>query len=334
MTDIEYFKAIHGATGCSNKKEIKTNRVQHNFAQKFDSSINVTYTALRNDVQQDFIIVPKKDVNQCNIFPRPGEDIQVGDIIAWNGLHWLVIDKDYESDVYDCATITRCNRLLRWQNPETYEIIERWCLCTKPYTSNLDEGKTISVSNREFKVQLPYDDETSKVDLDKRFMLEVINNKPKSYVVTCVDAQTNKYQDIDGGFIIWNLSQDLVVRDSDNADLMICDYVDPTTHVVDDNKPLTCSIDGRETIKIGGSERNYVVTFYKEDGTVDSSVEAVFDVSVLPEHTHLIQTNQVDNVLTIRALDYDSLIDTYIKITAADKNGVYSPAEFLVKVVA
>ena len=177
--------------------------------------------------QKHMIIKSSDAMNQKTFIMCPGEDISIGDIVVWKDLHWLVIERDFDDEITVKGKIVQCNRQIKWQNSKTKQIIERWCLITKPYTSNVTNGTQISVSNREYKVQLPYDEETKLIDLDKRFMLESIDGKPRTYSCTSVDQQTNVYQDLDNGFIIWNLSQDDAGQPGDNLELMICNYEEP-----------------------------------------------------------------------------------------------------------
>ena len=192
-------------------------------------------TVMVDDEQKHMLIASSNAMNQKTFVLCPGENIGIGDIVVWRNLHWLVIERDFDDEIAVKGTIVQCNRQIRWQNQDTKQIVERWCLMTKPYTSNVTDGTQISVSNREYKVQLPYDDETRLIDLDRRFMLEVIDGRPRTYSCTSVDQQTNVYQDLDNGFIIWNLSQDDACQPGDNVELMICNYEDPGTDIIPDS---------------------------------------------------------------------------------------------------
>lgn len=90
----------------------------------------------------------------------------------------------------------------------------------KPYFSNLEENKQTSMSQRQYNLQVPYDDDTAKIDVDQRFMLEIINGKPKTYRVTCVDINTERYS-LDGsirGFLLLNIEQDQYNPEKDNIE--------------------------------------------------------------------------------------------------------------------
>lgn len=155
---------------------------------------------------------------------KRGSDINLGDVMLFGGMHWLVIDMDFTDPVTRVGRIQQCNRQIRWQNPQTKEIVSRWCTATKPYYSNLADGPRIDTSKREYKIQLPYDSETSQVGVDKRFMLDIVGGVPQCYRLTSHDLTTRYYDDIRCGFVIWNVVSDNYVADNDNVELMICNY--------------------------------------------------------------------------------------------------------------
>lgn len=325
LPQIDYFRAIHGSKGLTHAKDANVAAFQRQFAYEFDTSINVVHDATRNDVRQDFIITPTEE--GCNLCARPGETFNIGDIIFYNTLHWLVTDINFHDELTRSGKMVRCNRQIRWQNQHTGEIIERWCLVTKPYTSNIDEGVSIATSNREFKIQIPYDEETIQVDLDRRFLLETINGKTKAYNVTSVDAQTNRYQDIDGGFLIWNLSQGEFNPHTDNSELMIADYFEVKVEPEPEAHLLPCRINGRDTIR-EDVYRRYTAVFYDAQGEI-TNVDAI----------HW----SVSNDAVVTALDGQDLLITVpadvmkigekFMIFMNDEAGLYSPAELEVEVI-
>lgn len=323
---MDYFRAIHNSKGLTDAKSAKVVEFRAQFAADFDSSINIVHDALRNDIPQDFIIVPTEE--GCDLWARPGETFNIGDIIYYNSLHWLVTDINFHDDLTCSGQMVRCNRQIRWQNRKTGKIVERWCLATKPYTSNIAEGIAIANSNREYKIQLSYDEETILVDLDRRFLLEVINGKPKAYQVTSVDTLTNRYQDIDGGFLIWNLKQCEYNPAKDNAELMIANYFEPGTEPPTDDERLKCIIDGRDKIRVG-MKRTYTATFLDEAGTAAvNGVPAVWSV-VAPEGTVEITSDGYFATVLVRE---DLPAGTRIQIILTDADGRYQPASFYVEV--
>lgn len=288
------------------------------------------------NVPVDMLMLSTDYENEKRFQLLPGDMVNIGDIVLWNEMHWLVTQVDFDDELTRSGRIVQCNRQIRWQNPETREIIERWCLMTKPYSSNVKEGITVASSNREFKVQVPYDEETRLVDLDKRFMLETIGGKPRTYTCRSVDQQTNKYQDIEGGFIVWNLEQDEAGRQNDRTDLMICDYLPVTNEEDVPNEPsplLLCEISGPPVIRAGTAARTYKGVFYLEDGvSVAEDVSAAWSVTVPAGYESHISWELSDAVLRLSA-DQNAVGQTLI-LKLVDDAGAYGESVFEVEVTS
>ena len=261
--DHNYFRSVQGIVGAKDEQDLLRLERRQQFSDDFEDSIGYE-RALRNDKSQDFIFKSTEEDNQFLVWTRPGEEINIGDILFWNSMHWLVRVKDFNTAIYNKATIVCCNRQISWQNPDTKEIITRWCLATKPYTSNVDEGNTVTLLHGRYDIELPYDAETIAVPVGKRFMLDIVGGHPMCYKMVFPDVNTNKYQDSTGGFIEWTLESDEYQKANDRIDLMICNYLDPEVPETETNL-IRSEIVGRNEIKIGGS-RQYTAALYDHDG--------------------------------------------------------------------
>ncbi len=307
---LSYFKAIHGSIGMQSERDVRAAEYRRMFADEFDSSINVEHNVLRNGARQSFIIVPTDE--GCSLWARPGETFNIGDIIYFNTLHWLVTDINFGDSLNRSGTMVRCNRQIQWQNPHTGAIVSRWCLATKPYTSNIEDGEVVANSNREYKIQIGMDEETILVGLNRRFLLEKIDNEPKAYEVVSVDTITNRYEDAGGGFLVWNLSQHEYNPATDNADLMIADYVIAGTAA--NSEPLgslsaeAWKIDGASQIR-QGTYRRYKLVRNGEcvsAATVSWSVEsadgvAVYQVDKGVLRLDVLEGAPIGHIVTLRA---------------------------------
>ena len=261
----------------------------------------------------------------------PGEIVNIGDVLYWENMHWLVTQIDFDDEVTRNGRIVQCNRQIRWQNKNTGEIITRWCLAKKPYSTNVADGIAIGTSTREYKIQLSCDDETMRVDLDRRFLLESIDGVPRAYKLVSVDTITNRYEDIAGGFLIWNMEQTEYNPLVDNAELMIANYFEPNDGVAQANETekLSCYIEGRETIREGFS-RTYTAHFYDIDGVdMDTTVEAIWSVQAPTDAVTLTQDGHK------AVLTYHSGMQPgeRIQISVRDKYGNYATSTFYVEVI-
>lgn len=329
--DSLYFRAIQGTIGCKTKKDAKVAATRARFANEFDSSINVVYDALRNDVQQDLIITPTKEQNKFTVFARPGDELKIGDILYWNKLHWLMTDIAFDDDIYTTGTMVRCNRQIAWMN-ERGQIIKRWCLTTKPYTANVETGQVVSVLKGKYDVKLPYDQDTIDVPIGKRFMLDIVGGKPMCYKLDFADVNTNKYSDIDGGFIEWNLTSDQFNKDTDNVASMICDFTTASFDSPDVRN--RCRINGKSTVK-AGCTNTYTPVFYDAEYN-PVTVTPVWDISIsdAADDKHILHSVDEQGRLKLSVDFVESVIGHTVTITLLDKDGKYEPSTIDVKVVS
>lgn len=273
---------------------------------QFEKAPSAKNTLVDGELKK-MIVSSTQALNEKTFVLMPGDTIKIGDIVVWENLHWLVVELDFDNTIAYKGRIAQCNRQIRWQNPVTKDIIERWCLMTKPYTSNVTNGTQVSVSNREYKVQIPYDDETKLVDLDKRFMLELINGRPRTYNCTSVDQQTNVYQDLENGFIVWNLSQDEACHPNDNVDLMVCDYVQGDG---DQENPNIYMISGMDVLRAGLGEFLYTLT-----PTIEGQKNIAWNYSIQTdkrEFVHMEQNEDNSVLLSAESQAIGAIIELYV----------------------
>ena len=250
--------------GATHAKDAMIARLQQDYARHFADSIDYEPDTLINDEKHPLIVSKNKSVtNERKIFSSPGDTFYTGDVVDCYNTKWLITEVDQNKQVYTSGIMQLCNSELIWQNQKTGEIIRRWVTAEKPYYSNLDESKVITVSSREFKVQVTYDDETSQINLDKRFMLEIIAGNPCTYKVTSVDSVTERFYEAGQtrGFLVLNLTQDLYNPETDNAELMICDYINPDSiQPTEPGEDISIKYSGTPTIRFGGSEKKFSAT--------------------------------------------------------------------------
>ena len=180
-------------------------------------------------IAHHMMIISSTVTNQKIIRTLPGDDFEIGKIMLWSKSHWLITERDADDEITVRGKIELCNRSIQWQDDETGEIITRWAVVDKPYFSNLSENKLMTLSSREFQIKIPYDEESSLLDIGKRLMLEEINGQAKTYRITCVDGMTERYDrdDEQTGFLVLNLEQDQLDTSTDNKAEMLCDYQEP-----------------------------------------------------------------------------------------------------------
>ncbi len=270
MNPLERNRWICFGKGALHGKDAQIARLREDFAAHFEDSIDYEPDTMINGLPQRLIVSKNKSVNnERKIYAYPGETFYAGDVVDCYDTKWLVTEVDQNKQIYTHGVMQRCNRELIWQNRKTGEIIRRWVTAEKPYYSNLNESKQLTISDREFKIQVTYDDETSLINLDKRFILEVIGDEPCAYKVTSVDTVTERFYEAGSvrGFLVLNMTQDLFDPTTDNAELGICDYIQPEKPAEPSPEPppeqpttpLSIEYNGRAAIRYGGSAKRFYV---------------------------------------------------------------------------
>lgn len=337
MPSREVYKSKLNQYGNNQRERIVT-MTQNDIAKNIISSPSYKKVLINESVEQFLGIAATQNDNRKRFTTMPKETVRLGDIISWNEMHWLITQVDFDDEIVMRGEIEQCNREIKWQNPITKEIISRWCFAERPYATGINEGKIVSIPDRVFRVKLPYDNETVQVDIGKRFVLETINGVQKTYELEMPDLNTNKFQDSEGGFIVWNLKFSSDIDPArDNIELGICDYIIPDEPPIPPIEPdptlLKCVIIGRDNVKIGGSARPYTAKFYEADGVTeitDGSVVAKWDIILPTGLEKYFEITQNANSISIKVLYCEKLFGENIALQLTDENGLYGQSELLI----
>ena len=193
----------------------------------------------------------------------------MGDIVECYGAHWIITQKDPNTDIFSRGLMELCTTTLRWQNPETLDIIERWVFVKNPYSTNIKESSTLTTLNGKYEVYVTKDEETLAVAPDKRFIMGTAGGKPLAYKLTFPDIHAETFDGQGQGIIVWNLVSDEDIRPEDNLELMVADYIPPTQST---NPPgttpfYTAIIRGGNTVIVGYS-KTFACDFYDGRGVL------------------------------------------------------------------
>ncbi len=330
MTRSQYRKMLN-LDGPTQRDRIinKAKKDQNKLAPISPSFKDVTI----DDVPRKLNIVSSTVMNQKIIHTLPGEDFTIGSIVYWSKSHWLITERDAEDEITVRGRIEICRKQITWQDDITHEIHSLWATVEKPYYSNLEENKLMSISTREFKIQMPFDKYSANLNIDKRLMLEIINGMPKTYRITSIDQMTSRidYNGEQVGFLSFNVEQDLYNPETDNAEKMICDYVPIDDEIEeppeityppaqDDSSEYKLSIDftGTPTIQTGGFGKLFTA---KIDDEICETANWTLRGDHVPDELHF--KNATDSVTNAKCkvvcADNPKLIGT--KLTLSVQSG-------------
>lgn len=298
---------------------------------------NIIYPRLFNYSKEENLSPTLEIQTQlCDEFKR-------GQLLKISDQYWLCLKSYCFNEMYFIGKLKQCTHLLKWQDVKTNEIKTSWAVLERPYSRTLNDGKVVAVSEMEFKARMPFDENTERINLDKRILTGTEYDKNGNmigsvYKITGRDASSQVINGV--GFLILNMTQDVFDKDKDNIELGICDYIEPNASPLPPIEPdpalLKCEIVGRDSIKIGGSARPYTAKFYKADGIteiLDGLVNAKWDISLPDKFEKYFEITQNDNSILIKALNCEGLLNENIIIRLKDENGLYNQCEMIVDLV-
>ena len=324
MLTFDRIRAIQGASGMASRKDVNNAIIKKSFAKHFADSVDYHDDTLVDGVPQRLIVARNKNVpTEKKIYAAPGEEFSVGALVDCFDCKWLITEVDPNHEQYFSGKMKQCNREMTWQDEKTLKIVSQWITMDKPYFSNLDENAHSTISTRMFKVYLPYDEYSSRLYVDKRIMLEIINGEPITYRITSVDVSTQRFVYKDGieGFICLYIEQDQYNPKTDNKELMICDYIEVKDNLSGDKKILPeIQFKGKPELKLGGSPKKFTAVFVDADG-MEISMEPYWEIVCLDEFEQYVSFTEDGNSISIRVDDVDIMEGATVRIKLSDKDG-------------
>lgn len=286
-----------------------------------------------NGEEREVLIISSNQTDKKTICSMPNNSLFLGDLIIWNGTHWLVTEMEIDDFVYHKGTIERCNILLKWQN-KAGEIIERWGVSTDVASNSegVVQNSIINLPKLVLGIRLTLDNETSCIRRGKRFLIDIDDDEPNAYITTNRNVITDIYdEDQNHGICSITLSQQQRNNDKDNTELMIADYFVPSEGY---ESGINCiiSYDGNSNIRSGGNYKNYYAKFFNENKD-EIEADCQWFVTTLPDHEKYYDISAEHNTLKIKAYDVPEIVGTQIKISVSDSEGLCSN-EIFVKVVS
>jgi hypothetical protein len=175
---ISSYKKYLNADGNSDKNEY-INSFIDSANDSFDKNPSYEYVTKNNDTSTFYDIWVldensyKKDIEEKKVIMKPNQPINRGEYINRSDGKWLVTDHDKQYSFSEKGRIKKCNYLLQWKNPEG-SIISRNCVITNEVNQTIavDETRYMRLGEGKYEVSLPDDEETRKMNRDKRLIWE------------------------------------------------------------------------------------------------------------------------------------------------------------------
>lgn len=323
--DINYFKAIQGAAGADSAQEVLIRETKENLALGMASSIG-SAELKRNGEKQSFIISQTDVRHKYEITAYPDEELYVGDVIDYMDEKWIVIETRIGSPLQKTGLMWLCNINLSFQNG-THDIITRPAVLDSGVYSTTKNGNAeLQYVDKQFKLYLPYDDDTKKIFVDKRIAVDTRYDKHgqeilEVYDVTGINRIANNFG-TGSHLLVCELRSGVYSKEHDNIEFLICDYIVFNSKNKKDVK-VPCEIIGRKTIKIG-TKKTYISKFSDDEAVAHWTYSAPSGV----------ECSVVSNDISISVEDNDDLIGQLIQLTLTDENNAYKSCSMEIEVTA
>lgn len=235
------------------KREAKLRRESRYLSAKVPD--NLSYSTVDIDgLAQEVAVVSTDNLDEKFIYSLPGEDIVHGGIVEWMDGHWLVTEKDADTELYTRAKMIQCNYLLRWVDAD-HVIHEQWCIIedgTKYLTGQYEDREFfVTRGDSRLGMVITKNQYTSKMKRGCRFLIDDPDSDLMlAYELTKPFKLSGVYNNL-GVFKF--VLQEVNTTDDDNQELRIADYykhfprgdgeVSPDNSIDPDN---TITDDGRK----------------------------------------------------------------------------------------
>lgn len=244
-------------------------------------------------------------LNTCN----------TGMYVKYKNNYWLITSYTNDNMIYQKAIMHLCNYTLKFQHPETGEILSYPCITSNRIQGYGDkETNMMTLLDGRKTVLLPYDKSTVLLRNDKRLYLDNHPVKPRPYKITFVDTTSHVYGE--HGLVEFYATE-TQSQSNDRPDLGICNYFEPG------GSPTPIE-DGYVTIDVDslilGLTTTITPTFYNSDGFVQNEVVAMWDVNK-PDG---VTVDYIDNKCIITIPDDFNLLGESVVINISDENDNYS----------
>ena len=228
--DLDYYRKIQGMNDVSSRKEAEIRLIKSNLAHDFYNSIDCESASV-NGTLTDLLITRSTDYNIKKVVTKPDEHVYLGDIIAWCDTDWIIDTIDADDRINTHAKMRRCNVVLKWLDENgVIRAYPGFCEDATKYGEGVEGGKMVQVPDFQVKVKIRLDQHSSKINRDRRFLLDAAQylpqmessgSHPSAFIVTRRNVLTGNHAG--SGYVELTLNE-RVFSDRDNPTLMIANY--------------------------------------------------------------------------------------------------------------
>lgn len=208
------------------QREATLRRAQRALSRKLPASL-AYHQVLIDGEERQIAVINSDALDTKRIVSLPNESLPHGGLVHWMDHHWLITDKDYNTEVCTRAEMRQCNYLLRWIASDG-SIVERWCIVedgTKYMIGESGDGSNIIVSgDSRIAVTLSKDGYSLALGRNNRFLIDdYASPSVLAYRLTKPLKLGGSY---DSHGVLRFILTECNTEDSDNFELRIANYYD------------------------------------------------------------------------------------------------------------
>lgn len=256
-----------------------------------------------NNQSQKLVISDGSNDTQKKIKSLPDEIFYLGDYVKFHNAYWLITSVNLDDEIFRSGSMTLCNFEIKWQRKSDNKIISRWCVAESSEKANVDTQSILRSANEDFVIKVPYDEETSQIDINKLLMICYKGENQKTYRVTNTNPIDNFIPSENKGYIVWNIRQTAYSAEKDNSELLVADY-DETKPT----EPIRITYSGLPEIRIGNRGKVF---------TAETNKDVEWKYISLSEDTSKITATQDGNKYTIKLANDLTLIGKTIRLVCS-----------------
>lgn len=330
MNDYNALYDKYLMAGASSSENILIERQKDEFRRKAVKNPSYRKGVLRNGIPQDFVITRSDELDKAKLLTFPDETIEIGDMLQWEGLNWLVYEVRELTEWQKTAILWLCNFELKFQNG-TSKILKKWAVIDSGVFSTTIKGDNqIQSGDKQFNMWITLDEDTNKLYVDKRIAVGYKYDKNYKkildvYSITAVDFVSKNFGR--NSHIAKISLRDASNYDSqtDSLDLMICDVCEvPPKEMVQ----VESLILGKNKARVG-SVNEYTCEFY-EDGNKVLGVTPKWNV--IFEDNYPVLTKEKAGKLLVEIPKDDFYIGSSYSVELTDTANKYEKISMTVEV--
>ena len=173
FTPYELGRIISRSNGVNSMKEYQLRDIKHRITRDFRKSIDAEDVTINGEDRLVLITRDKGDEQIKKIKSLPDERFDLGDIVNWNGVNYIIYKMDADRRIQSKGRMYECNLKLRWKN-KNGDIIERVGKgedATK-YGEGTEGSFRLRIGEFQLKILIRLDEETVLIRRDDRFMID------------------------------------------------------------------------------------------------------------------------------------------------------------------